>query len=150
MGRTLCQGRGFFLRREKTAEVKAEVCPSKMKRFLIIYLLILYMADSYAKLVRDRIPEIIRRDGRVPYTHRVSGSELESALWNKLDEEIGEFRQSGDTKEFADILEVIYALANFYGVKPSQLDAIRERKAEERGGFSQGTILDKIEGQTEH
>ncbi len=100
---------------------------------------------EYNKLVRDRIPEIIKQDGQTPYTHTASGLELEKALWKKVEEEIKEFQVSKDPRELADILEVIYALANFYGVKPDELESIRKQKAKERGGFCQNIILERVE-----
>ncbi len=99
----------------------------------------------YDKLVRDKIPEVIRRDGGVPYTHFATGSELEASLWNKLDEEVAEFQESRDVRELADVLEVVYALADFYGVKPEELEKRRQEKFSERGGFYLGIILERVE-----
>ena len=103
------------------------------------------MPISYTKLVRDGIPNIIRRDGKTPHTHIAQGSELESALLEKLLEEVLEFQQSKDPSELADVQEVVYAIASFYGIKPQELDAKRKQKADERGAFSQGIILDYVD-----
>ena len=70
-----------------------------------------YAGDRvYNKLVRDKILGRIRADGRIPYTHIARGSELEQALWNKLDEEVKEFQQNPVVEELADVLEVINTL----------------------------------------
>ncbi len=103
------------------------------------------MTKEYHKLVRDKIPNIIRESEHTPHTHTATGYELETALWEKLDEEVNEFRKSKDVNEFADVLEVVYALANFYGVEPGKLEKTRQEKHQERGGFHLGIILEKVE-----
>jgi predicted house-cleaning noncanonical NTP pyrophosphatase (MazG superfamily) len=100
---------------------------------------------DYAKLVRDRIPDIIREKGKTPYVHTAVGSELERALWEKLDEEVAEFQESKDPSEIADVLEVVYAISAFYGIDVHAVEELRKKKKEERGGFEKGIILDKIE-----
>jgi len=100
---------------------------------------------TYNKLVRDLIPEIIQQDGKTPYFHNASGLELEAALKQKLDEEVREFQESNNPKELADILEVIYTIASFYGIKPDELESMRKQKADERGSFFKSIILEKVE-----
>lgn len=103
----------------------------------------------HSKLVRDRIPDIIREKGQTPYTHTAIGSELERALWEKLDEEVTELQGAstpdGRLSELADVIEVIYALSRFYEIDMHDMEAYRLKKLEERGGFEKGIILDKTE-----
>lgn len=100
-----------------------------------------------SKLVRDKIPEIIKRnDGITPSTHIATGVELSEALDSKLDEEITEFRNAPDdqsaAEEIADVMEVLLALAKQKGYTPEQIEAIRLKKREKRGGFEKGIILE--------
>ncbi|MEW1735592.1 nucleoside triphosphate pyrophosphohydrolase [Nocardia beijingensis] len=88
------------------------------------------------KLVRDHIPEIIRSDGREPSTRTAEADEYRILLRRKLVEEVEEFLQSEDAEEIADILEVLLALAAERGLTAADLEGIRQRKYEERGGFS--------------
>jgi hypothetical protein len=54
---------------------------------------------------------------------------------------VEEFIASGDDpEELADILEVLYALAEQAGSGPQQLEGLRAAKAEERGGFGDRII----------
>lgn len=102
------------------------------------------MAAEYHKLVRDRIPEIIRGDGETPVTRRVSGDEYREFLVEKLHEEVREFEESGDVEELADVLEVVHALREFEGLSTEELDVIRRRKTGERGGFEDGIVLEEV------
>jgi predicted house-cleaning noncanonical NTP pyrophosphatase (MazG superfamily) len=91
------------------------------------------------KLVRDRIPEIIRADGAEPVVHVAGPEEYHTRLRDKLGEEVAEFLGAGDAEapeELADLLEVVWALARDLGLDPAQLEKLREAKAAERGGFA--------------
>ncbi|MFH1275641.1 MAG: hypothetical protein ABIH82_00855 [Candidatus Woesearchaeota archaeon] len=48
-------------------------------------------------------------------------------------------------EELADVLEVIYALAGYYGITFKQLNEIRKQKKNKNGGFHKGLILEKVE-----
>ena len=41
----------------------------------------------YQKLVRDKIPEIIREVGKQPFTRKIQGDELKQAIAGKIIEE---------------------------------------------------------------
>ena len=96
---------------------------------------------GYDKLVRDRIPEIIESTGRSCGTHVVFGDEFYSYLDKKLDEEILEFREARNLEELADIMEVVYGLAECLGYSEQELNILRSKKRDERGGFSRGIVL---------
>ena len=96
---------------------------------------------GYDKLVRDRIPEIIESTGRSCGTRVVFGDEFYSYLDKKLDEEVSEFREAGNLEELADIMEVVYGLAEYLGYTEQELNVLRSKKREERGGFSRGIVL---------
>ena len=96
---------------------------------------------GYDKLVRDRIPEIIESTGRSCGTRVVFGDEFYSYLDKKLDEEVSEFREAGNLEELADIMEVVYGLAEYLGYTEQELNVLRSKKRDERGGFSRGIVL---------
>lgn len=96
-------------------------------------------------MVRDRIPEIIRENGRISITKQLDDSMYATALRKKLEEEVAEYFESGEVLELVDILEVIYALAALEKVNSTQLEAMREQKYMERGGFKERVFLLKVE-----
>ncbi|SPF04344.1 nucleoside triphosphate pyrophosphohydrolase [Streptomyces sp. MA5143a] len=98
---------------------------------------------AYGKLVRDRIPQIIREDGSEPVTYTASPEEYRNRLRDKLGEEIAEFLEADDAKaleELADVLEVVHALAADLGIDMDHLEKIRQAKANERGGFANRVV----------
>lgn len=72
----------------------------------------------YNKLVRDRIPEIIAASGKRCDTRILSEEEYLAMLRTKLHEELAEYEESGELEELADILEILYALADLQGFTP--------------------------------
>lgn len=93
------------------------------------------------KLVRDRIPEIIRANGEEPITYRAEPDEYRRRLRDKLVEEVDEFLTDGDPlEELADVLEVVYALAADLGADEARLDQIRDQKAAKRGRFAEQIV----------
>ena len=98
---------------------------------------------KYNKLVRDKIPEIIKHKGKVPITHIADNGEYWQKLKEKLKEEIDEFLERDNEEELADILEIIYAICNFKKIDKQKLEMLRKKKAEKRGSFRQKIILDE-------
>ncbi|MFB6182041.1 MAG: nucleoside triphosphate pyrophosphohydrolase [Candidatus Magasanikbacteria bacterium] len=68
---------------------------------------------SIDKLVRDKIPEIIKEDNKTPETHEADTEELWEKLKDKLEEETQEFVEDETPQELADILEVILAICEY-------------------------------------
>lgn len=98
---------------------------------------------KYNKLVRDKIPEYIKSKGGTPITHVADETEYWSKLKEKLLEEIEEFRKDESVEEFADILEVIDAIADHKNFSIEEVQKIKEKKAEEKGKFKDRVILDE-------
>ncbi len=95
------------------------------------------------KLVRDRIPEILEREGKkFRIIKQVQGQELIEELIKKLQEEVEEFIKNRTLEELADILEVVDALAKELGADLGKVLEIKERKRLERGGFTKGIVIE--------
>ncbi len=103
----------------------------------------------YNKLVRDRIPEIIKEQGNTLSTRILENEEYLNELRTKLQEETNEYLEAESSaeaiEELADIMELLYALAEVYGVTSEMLEQIRAEKAEKRGGFKERVYLIEVE-----
>ena len=98
----------------------------------------------YNKLVRDKIPQIIESDGN-KYDIRIADkSEHYALLEAKLKEEVNEFLEAKNLEELADVMEVLFGLADSLGYSEEDLVKKREDKKEKRGGFKEGIILEKV------
>lgn len=95
----------------------------------------------YNKLVRDRIPDLIRSGGEVPHIRILDDEEYTLRLSRKLDEEVAEFHRDQNPEELADILEVVFALAANLGCSEEELLVLRRQKQEARGGFQDRIFL---------
>jgi len=98
----------------------------------------------YNKLVRDKIPEIIQATGKKFDVHYATKEELLPLLETKLDEEAFEYLEAKNLEELADVMEVLFALANTLGYSEEDLINKRNAKREERGGFEKGIVLEKV------
>ena len=94
------------------------------------------------KLVRDKIPELIRANGEICEIRIAGSEEMPDLLRAKLQEEVAEYLSSDAPGELADILEVLYALATArHDLGPFGLDELREVKAQTRGRFRGRVVL---------
>ena len=99
---------------------------------------------NYNKLVRDKIPGIIQADGKNCDIETVSKQDHYKLLKMKLIEETEEFLEDENLEELADIMEVIFSLANSLGYKEQDLIKKRKDKKNERGGFKEGIVLKRV------
>lgn len=99
----------------------------------------------YNKLVRDKIPEIIEADGKACKTHILSNDEYIAALEAKLNEEVAEYQADKNLEEMADVLEVLQAICVARGYSVAELEAMRAKKAEKRGGIKEKIFLEYVE-----
>ena len=94
----------------------------------------------YEKLVRDLIPDLIAAQGEKPNIRILDDAEYRECLSRKIDEEVQEFHKENNLEELADILEVVYSLAEINGGR-EELERIYVKKHEARGGFSKRIFL---------
>lgn len=105
------------------------------------------------KLVRDKIPDIIKADGREASIRKVEGQEYVDMLCAKLDEEGIELKEAlqgfmddpdrlKDLQgEISDVLEVVAAIVEVAGINTDELFELADAKREDRGAFKEGFVL---------
>lgn len=87
------------------------------------------------KLVRDKIPEIIKNDGKTPIIEILSDEGYLKELDKKLSEEVAEYQVDKSIEEMADVLEVLFAICEARGHSIDELMRARDNKNILRGGF---------------
>ena len=70
--------------------------------------------------------------------------EYRFALDEKLDQEIVDYQISKDMSELSDVLEVIHAIVEARGMTFEELDEMRLKKREKRGGFTKRFLVKEI------
>ena len=100
--------------------------------------------QTYHKLVRDRIPEIIEIDGKKCVCETLSDEDYISLLDQKLNEELAEYQESKSLEELADLLEVMQAVVKARGWTLEELEQVRADKAAKRGRFERKILLKEV------
>lgn len=98
----------------------------------------------YNKLVRDKIPDIIKENGENPIVKILSDEEYKIELEKKLQEELDEVLLAcgiDRIEELGDMLEVMIALANLDNKDLDAIIKICEEKRKKRGGFKKKIYL---------
>ena len=99
----------------------------------------------HPKLVRDRVPDLIRSRGAIAQTTVLSASDYTTALLDKLVEEAVELRIAEPGKhieELADVWEVLTTAAEQLGFTMQEVEQAATFKRIVRGGFSERLRLE--------
>ncbi|WP_088265646.1 nucleoside triphosphate pyrophosphohydrolase [Bacillus mycoides] len=103
---------------------------------------------TYNKLIRNKIPQIIKANGKTPKTRILPEDEYIKEICNKTQEELNEYLEATTKEhkleELSDLLELINALAEHEGTTLEEINNIRKKKAEERGGFQNRVFLIEV------
>jgi len=98
---------------------------------------------EYNKLIRDKIPEIIKKKGEECKTHIADEKEYWEKLKEKLKEEVEELLKDENEDELADVLEVIDAICKYKNFDIENIKKIQKEKRDKRGGFEKRIILEE-------
>lgn len=105
------------------------------------------MEIVYNKLIRDKIVDIIEKDGKKAIVSTLNDEQYKIELLKKLLEEANEVANSSNSnetlEELADVLEVIRYLAKINGKELNDIVTIADKKKEKRGGFDDKVFLEK-------
>ena len=96
------------------------------------------MKTDYYKLVRDNIPKILSSKGIAYEIQTMNQIEYRKALLQKIIEEAREVADTDGSpeeleKELADVLEVVEALVEAFGLNPASIEATKKKRKLERG-----------------
>jgi len=93
------------------------------------------------KLIRDRLPDMMRAQGLRVEDRRLDDAAFRAALLDKLVEEAAEARAATGPdallEELADVAEVVRALLTLSGRTFEELETVRLAKRKARGGFEE-------------
>jgi predicted house-cleaning noncanonical NTP pyrophosphatase (MazG superfamily) len=95
-------------------------------------------------LGRNNIHENLAAKGGTAITRILTDEEYKLALYEKLQEEVGEFLETPIVEELADILEVIHALAPIVAGSWEELEKVRLEKLKIRGGYDKKIFIEEI------
>lgn len=104
---------------------------------------------KYNKLVRDRIPEIIIKEGKACTYDVLDDEKYLAELKAKLIEEATEVKSASSRDEMltelADVREVMDALMQVYEISPMEVSTIQALKAFKKGKFVNKLYLKDVE-----
>lgn len=104
------------------------------------------MKYVYNKLVRDKIPEEINKNGDRKANYRIlENKEYLKELDKKLFEEAHEFIEEHSVKELADLIEVVSAIMKANNISLEDVEKARKIKSEKKGKFENRIYLIDVE-----
>ena len=99
---------------------------------------------EYDKLVRDKIPQIIEKSGCKCEVEIVDNEIALEYLYKKLLEETNELIQDRNLEEVADVIEVVFTIANRCVYTLEDIFEELDKKTREKGSFEGNIILKKV------
>jgi len=100
---------------------------------------------EFNKLVRDKIPEILRKK-KIKYKfHKANNKEYIEMLYKKLIEELEEFKKEPNVEEFCDMLQVLENIGKFHDLEIEEVKEVKKIKKEISGGFDKKIILESTD-----
>ncbi|MFA6535341.1 MAG: nucleoside triphosphate pyrophosphohydrolase [Candidatus Babeliales bacterium] len=104
---------------------------------------------KFDKLIRDKILDMMLSTNCIVHNKKLEGTELVTALKNKLLEEAHEVAATKSVEELkeelADLLEVVYTILSTHKLELAEIEEIREIKKLQKGSFTQGIYVSSIE-----
>lgn len=95
----------------------------------------------YNKLVRDKIPGIIKESGKECKYQIVDHSEYKVLLYKKMQEELDEFIENPSCEEAADMWEVFLSICRSHDLDIMEVTKAAIFKAVKKGSFKERIVL---------
>lgn len=90
------------------------------------------MIYKYNKLVRDKIPEEIEKQGKKCKYEILDDEKYSKELDKKLLEEVNEYISDHSEKEMADVQEVLKAIIKYRDIDENRVEELRKAKEKQR------------------
>lgn len=106
------------------------------------------MKKSYNKLVRDKVVFQIKggKKNKKDFSWYVANKkEYKEKLVEKMQEELAEFKETPNVEEYVDMLDVLDAIADQYGITQTSIYHRRRKKGLAKGFFNERIILEWVE-----
>jgi len=104
---------------------------------------------TYNKLIRDKIPEIIKKDNAIPKISILNDEQFAMALKEKLVEEAKELLEVKTSEEIlnelSDVLELVESIAINNKLTIAEVEKQKLAKKEKRGGFKKKLFLEYVD-----
>jgi len=105
--------------------------------------------ETYNKLVRDNILEIISQKNKIAKSRILSNEEYKLEALKKIVEEANEVLAAGNSndlmKEIGDLQEIIEAVIFAFNLDEKEILKIKNQRKKERGGFDKKIFLESVE-----
>lgn len=100
----------------------------------------------FKKLIRDKMPEIMKAQGKELVVRVLENEEFKEALRRKVIEEVSELKDAKTNEEAMDKIAYLYeiadALGDAYGFSKSEIKELKEKTHQARGGFEKKLFLE--------
>lgn len=96
-------------------------------------------------LVRDKLPDQIRGEGKVREVRRIGGAEHEIALCDRIVEELIALRETGDPRRLAEVQQLVNDLMRYFCTTPDDVEMVRSSRERAEGGYSRGYVLESVD-----
>ncbi len=103
------------------------------------------MLYTYNKLIRDKNVEIMEKLGHKVEYEILNDERYNEELDKKLKEEVNEYLADYSVEEMADVMEVIYAMLDYRGMKMEDVEKVRIEKRNRKGAFKNKVFLKTVE-----
>ncbi len=108
------------------------------------------MKRIHNKLVRDKVPQIIKENEQIPTIRKLDEEDFVNELLRKLEEEIQEVIGARNDKEelmaeIGDVYEVVDAIIDLYKLDKNLILELQKKKKQERGRFEERIYLESVE-----
>ena len=104
------------------------------------------MKIDYNKLVRDKIPEIIKDSGRTcDFKVLDNDDEMKNGLKEKLIEKAQVFTNKPSEDELSDIYELLDTIVEIYDFESLHIDYLKLRNKENKGSYLNRVYLISVD-----